>query len=527
MKRNSIAEKIIYGITALALLIIISIGAIVCYGVVVLSSRHYIEDTLDYAAVAAQAIQGDRIPVYSGSGVKDEYYYDTDSFLKSLCKEAELTGVSVFVPHDDEIVYVWDTGYDEMSNYLGEREHYDGLEKELVEKAFSGEPKRVCTRIRTEDKGQFLFAFSPVTDSRGIPVAVICVKRPYLDIKTILAQFILGISVSIILVSGLIMLIAYRLLKNNIIEPISILTGSAEKMVDRIERDEVVNIDIHTGDELETLAEAFTKMDVDLRDYIKELSAATAEKERIGAELSVAAQIQTDMLPKMKDDIIGRSEFTLAASSTPAKEVGGDFYDFFMVDDDHLALVMADVSGKGVPAAMFMVVSKVLLKSSMKAGMDPEEALTDVNQKLLEGNNMGMFVTVWIALIDLKTGDGVASNAGHEHPAVRRGGSIYELEKYKHSPALATVEDLQFKEHRFKLEPGDSLFVYTDGVTEASDSNKKLFGEDRLLVALNKDSDARPEELLKNVEDAINEFVGDAPQFDDITMMAFRYNGEG
>ena len=526
MKRNSIAEKMIYGIIALALMIIISIGALVCYGVVVLSSRHYIEDTLDYATVAAQAIQGDRIPVYSGSGVKDEYYYDTDSFLRSLCKEVDLTEISVVVPYDDEYVYVWDTGYDGEFFDLGETEEYDVLEKELVEKALSGASKGAYARMDMENEGQFLFVFSPVTDSRGMPVAVISVMRPYLDIKTILAQFILGISVSIILVSGLIMLIAYRVLKKSFLEPISILTRSAEKMVDRIERDEVVNVDIHTGDELETLAEAFSKMDVDLRDYIKELSAATAEKERIGTELNVAAQIQTDMLPKMNDDIIGRSEFILAASSTPAKEVGGDFYDFFMVDNDHLALVIADVSGKGVPAALFMVISKVLLKSSMKACMDPEEALADVNQKLLEGNNMGMFVTVWVALIDLKTGEGLASNAGHEHPAIRRGGSNYELEKYKHSPAIATIEGLRFKEHRFKLEPGDSLFVYTDGVTEASDSNKRLFGEERLVAALNKDSGAHPEKLLKSVENAIEEFVGDAQQFDDITMMAFRYNGK-
>ena len=209
----------------------------------------------------------------------------------------------------------------------------------------------------------------------------------------------------------------------------------------------------------------------------------------------------------------------------PAKEVGGDFYDFFLVDDDHIALVMADVSGKGVPAALFMVIAKTLIKNRAQLGESPAEILKNVNEQLCEGNEAELFVTVWLAIIEISTGKGVAANAGHEHPALRRAGGEYELVKYRHSPAVATMEGVRFREHEFELHPGDSLFVYTDGVPEATDASNELFGEKRTLAALNHNAKATPEELLRNVREWIDDFVGDAPQFDDITMMAFSYFG--
>ena len=297
-------------------------------------------------------------------------------------------------------------------------------------------------------------------------------------------------------------------------------------MVSNLERKETVNIDIHTNDELETLADAFTRMDIDIRDYIKELSSITAERERISGELDAAAKIQKGILPKRGMQYEDMEEFDLAASMTPAREVGGDFYDIFMTDDRHLALVIADVSGKGVPAALFMVAAKILIKYGMKQGMSPEEAFSAANKRLIESNDMELFVTAWLVLIDLDTGECTEVNAGHEHPAVRKSGGTFELVKYRHSPALAALEGMTFKERSFRLDPGDSLFVYTDGVTEATNSEMKLFGEERLINALNKNRGADPDELLNNVKASIDEFVGDAPQFDDITMLAFRYNGK-
>ena len=249
------------------------------------------------------------------------------------------------------------------------------------------------------------------------------------------------------------------------------------------------------------------------------------EKERIGAELNVATQIQADMLPRIFPAFPGRPEVDLYASMTPAKEVGGDFYDFFLIDDDHIGLVMADVSGKGVPAALFMVIAKTLIKNRAQLGESPAEILKNVNAQLCEGNEAELFVTVWLAVLELSTGKGKAANAGHEHPTIRRANGQYELVVYRHSPAVATMEGVRFREHSFELQPGDRLFVYTDGVPEATNAENELFGSDRMLAALNRDPDASPQELLGNVRKEIDEFVGEAPQFDDITMLSLVYNG--
>jgi len=281
-----------------------------------------------------------------------------------------------------------------------------------------------------------------------------------------------------------------------------------------------------TGDEIEVLAESFATLSARTLQYVDQVQRVTAEKERIGAELNMATDIQASQLPRLFPAFPNRAEFDIYASMTPAKEVGGDFYDFFLVDDDHIALVMADVSGKGVPAALFMMISRVLIKSHLQNGETPGEALENVNDQLCEGNETELFVTVWLAVVEISTGKGVAVNAGHEHPTLRRAGGQYELVTYRHSPAVATLEGIPYKEHGFELHPGDSLFVYTDGVAEATNADEELFGTDRMLAALNRDPDAKPEDVLRNVMNGINEFVAGAEQFDDITMLCLKYNGK-
>lgn len=280
-----------------------------------------------------------------------------------------------------------------------------------------------------------------------------------------------------------------------------------------------------TGDEVEALAESFADISTKTVQYVEEVKRVTGEKERIGAELSMATNIQESQLPHDFPPYPERKEFDLYASMTPAREVGGDFYDFFLVDHDHLCMVIADVSGKGIPAALFMMIARIMIKTRIQSGETPGAALEHVNQQLLEGNDAGMFVTVWLAVFDIRTGDGLAVNAGHEHPALRRSGGAYELVKYRHSPAVAAIEDIPFRQHTFHLNPGDSLFVYTDGVPEATNRDNVLFGTDRMLVALNRRSGASPRETLDDVTDGILDFTEDAEQFDDITMLCFSYYG--
>ena len=285
-------------------------------------------------------------------------------------------------------------------------------------------------------------------------------------------------------------------------------------------------IKVITNDEIGDLAVSFNHMAISLKDYIANLTQVTAEKEKIGAELNVAAQIQSDMLPSIFPPFPEKKEFDLYATMDPAKEVGGDFYDFFLIDDDHLCMVMADVSGKGVPAALFMVITKTLIKNRAQLGGSPSEILEYANDQLCVGNEAELFVTVWVAILEISTGKGVAANAGHEHPVLMRAGGEYELIKYKHSPAVATIEGIPFKEHEFELHKGDRLFVYTDGVPEATDSDNELFGTDRMLDVLNANKESTVEDTLVNIKKAMDKFVGDAPQFDDITMLVFNYYGK-
>ncbi len=241
-----------------------------------------------------------------------------------------------------------------------------------------------------------------------------------------------------------------------------------------------------TRDEIEVLARAFSNMSQKMRGYVREIVDITAEKQRLDTELSVAADIQINMLPNHFPAFPEREEFDLYAVMDPAKEVGGDFYDFFLIDDDHLALVMADVSGKGVPAALFMVISKTLIKNvTLSDGCSgPGEILSDVNDRLCEGNEDSMFVTVWLGILTISTGQLVSASAGHEYPVFYRRESGFRMEKDPHGPALGAMEGMRFREMQWQMNPGDLLFLYTDGVPEATDASMELFGNERMLQAL-------------------------------------------
>lgn len=305
------------------------------------------------------------------------------------------------------------------------------------------------------------------------------------------------------------------------------------KNVERIGKGEFdQKVEVESSDEIGILADAFNNMLDDLHDYIEKLTTVTAEKERIGAELDLATQIQADMLPSIFPAFPGRREFDIYATMTPAKEVGGDFYDFFLIDGDHLGIVMADVSGKGVPAALFMVIAKTLIKNRCQMvttdgqPYSTAEILSFVNEQLCEGNEAELFVTVWLGILQISTGKVIASNAGHEYPAVCRAGGVYELIKTKNSPAVAAMEGMRFREYEFELYPGDSLYIYTDGVPEAMDNKNELFGNERMLTVLNEDPAASADELLSRIQERIDAFVGSAPQFDDITMLCLKYYGD-
>lgn len=283
---------------------------------------------------------------------------------------------------------------------------------------------------------------------------------------------------------------------------------------------------VDTDDEIGSLAQSFNHMTESLRKYMTDLKEATAREERIAGELSVATNIQVSMLPRNFDEFnSSRTEFELFADMTPAKEVGGDFYDFFIIDDDHLALVMADVSGKGVPAALFMVRAKTMIKNRAMVGGAPSEVIAYVNDMLCEGNEEDLFVTVWFGILTISTGHVDYVDAGHEYPAICRAGGKFAAEEDVHSVPVATLEGMKFKQGSFELGKGDIVYLYTDGVTEANDPEGEMFGMARLMEALNSDTTASVKDIDANVRRAIAEFVKDEPQFDDTTSLVFKYKG--
>lgn len=308
-----------------------------------------------------------------------------------------------------------------------------------------------------------------------------------------------------------------KVFADRVVQPLQIL----QKDVQMISKGNLEHrAKIIQDDEIGELANAFNNMSASLQEYIKNLSSVMAEKERIGAELNVATQIQADMLPSIFPAFPEREEFDIYATMQPAKEVGGDFYDFFLIDDDHLAVVIADVSGKGVPAALFMVIAKTLLKNRAQMGDSPAKVLEVVNNQLCENNKAEMFVTVWFGVMQISTGKIVAANAGHEKPIIRKADGEFEIFKDKHGFVMGGMEGMKYKEYELEIEKGGCLFVYTDGVPEATSSDSELFGMERLVQVLNEEKDAPLPDILKSVKGSIDKFVKDAPQFDDITMLA-------
>lgn len=360
----------------------------------------------------------------------------------------------------------------------------------------------------------------------GSTAAVVGVEIPMATLQKTLSDYVSHSVLSMLVVTVLCLAVYVHILYRSIIAPINLIAAEASSFVKEENQVSAELQKIRTGDEIQTLSETLLKMEQDINHYIDNLTKVTAEKERISAELNVATQIQADMLPRIFPAFPDRQEFDIFATMNPAKEVGGDFYDFFLTDPDHLALVVADVSGKGIPAALFMVISKTLIKNQAQMGDSPKEILRAVNDQLCENNEAEMFVTVWLGILEISTGVLTAVNAGHEYPIMRKAGGAYELLDDPHGFVMGVMPGMQYQEYEIEMHRGDSIYVYSDGAPDAVNLQEEQFERERLLVSLNQVPDALPEELLRQVKGDIDRFVGDAAQFDDITMLCMRYCGE-
>ena len=514
--------KLLLGLVAMAAILVMILAPSIARLYRTRMEEQYSKLAFGQASVAADLIDGDRVEQYYLTGEKDAYYEEIHRYLLDAKEKMGLKYFYVVVPEDEVMFYIWDAGVAGEDGVcdLGDTDAYYGGGNELMHSAFAVDAEQTILITNNEEYGYLASAYVAILNRAGTPVALASVDISMDMIDQQIRQF-LGLTLCVVLVVLLFSIFAYYYyVRRILIRPLGTLHHAAIGLVEsRMENLSDFKVDLHTGDELEDLSDSFRYMVSELNEYIRDLSRVTAEKERIGAELDVARHIQASMLPCIFPAFPERHEFDIYASMTPAKEVGGDFYDFFLVDDDHLAIVMADVSGKGVPAALFMMISKTLLKSAAQSGLSPKAVLEKVNNQLCENNDAEMFVTVWLGILEISTGKMKCANAGHEYPAIMRRGGGFQLFKDKHGLVLAGMEGARYREYELELNEGDRLFVYTDGVPEATNADTVLYGTDRMLHALNEAKDLSCCELLASLHRDVDAFVGAADQFDDITML--------
>lgn len=356
-----------------------------------------------------------------------------------------------------------------------------------------------CYCMYQETEGYIIVAVMPRSEaalSRNVAVGVTTVMQ----VIIFTALFVL------------IFILVKKLVVDNIYKINDSLAAITEGELDTV-------VDVRSHVEFEDLSDDINSTVGTLKRYIKDAEA------RIDAELAFAKAIQHSALPSVFPPYPNRKEFDIWASMHTAKEVGGDFYDYYFVDEETLAFLIADVSGKGIPAAMFMMTAKTLLKSYAETGMSVEKVFIHANEELCEGNDTGMFVTAWMGLLNTKTGLVTFANAGHNPPAVKHSDGTFTYLKTRPGFVLAGMEGVRYRRCEVQLEPGDIIYLYTDGVTEAVNINEELYGEERLLTILNANADAGTETICEEVKVNVDAFAGEAPQFDDITMICLKYNG--
>ena len=457
---------------------------------------------------------------------KTEKYKDLQDMLKHLCAGTQASEIDMVILYPKE----------EMGIYI-----VDAREVELIKcgELFDIEKKYFDEQTQTFKGFYSQSRFFGRVWTSGIPVYNNTAKgfSVYItaDIPTkVINGQVFGYIVRLAafsLLFGVLISVGFAFSsRRDLVRPVKEISGLAENFMDGYDKrtksggrsDVFSKVDPGKIDEINVLLKSMQTMESEMNGYLEDLKTATAEKERISLELDLASKIQAAMIPSIFPPFPERKEFSIYASMTPAKEVGGDFYDFFLIDDDHLGIVMADVSGKGIPAALLMMVTKIIVKNYTLMHNSPSKVLELVNNQICSNNQAEMFVTVWLGILTISEGRVVASNAGHEYPIIKKGSGSFEVLKDKHGFVIGGLEDSKYTEYEFFLGKGDTLFVYTDGLLESTNSSEELFGMDRILEHLNITKDANPEMILDHMKNAVKGFVGEAQQFDDLTMLAIK-----
>ena len=453
-----------------------------------------------------------------------EVYQNIRTAINDVRRNTSSTAIcySLLFPEDNRGLYIFDSS---DYNVLPCGEWYDidlakfRSDPAATFEAFVGDSP-TYGKVRTN--GPIVYE-----DGNGI-IAVLLADIPVTYIYRAGRGFLFQTGAVALIVTALICAGVAAVLHRMVTQPLQEISSTAKNFVKGFARRNGTYEQTHVFDsadggeitELCDLADSLKKMEAEMNEYLCNIENLSAERARISTELELAEKIQKNMLPNIFPAFPERPEFEIFAEMRPAKEVGGDFYDFFLIDDDHLGLVIADVSGKGIPGALFMMMSKILVSNAAMMNMKPSEVLYTVNNAIYKNNENDMFVTVWFGIMTISTGHVIASNGGHEYPVLRAADGKFELLKDLHGFVLGGMEDMDYQDYEFDIEAGGTLFLYTDGLPEATNTEGKPFGLERVVSQLNETPDAAPDELIDRMNKAADTFVGEEPQFDDMTMMA-------
>ena len=528
----SLAFRIIGSIVSLILIYNLIVQTIGYFQFTESLTKEYNDSAFRTAETAVTLVDGDKIEEYLRTHGDSDEYRDRLNRMDILCDKQNVTLIYVIaVDTSDYGRFVniynsvnknssysrWEIGYQRDTT----NEEYARVYKDIYENGLQR-----GTVLRTKDlrgKEPHITSLVPVKDSNGDVQAILCVQRPVLELITGRQKYLEMVGAIAVMLSVIACVSVAFFLRHQFVKPIKQISSEAARFAKENTAVQHESLQyISNIRELRELGSSVEKMETDTLQYMQNLMQVTADRERIDTELSLATRIQANMMPNIFPAFPDRNEFDIHASMTPAKEVGGDFYDFFLIDDDHLGLVMADVSGKGVPAALFMMMAKILLYNYAMMGGTPHEVLERLNSTICKNNDDSMFVTVWFGIYTISTGKVVAANAGHEYPIIKHADRGFEILKDRHGFVIGGMSGLKYRDYEFDLEQGDMLFLYTDGVPDATDAEGNMFGSQRLLETLNRSSDCSAAELLDAVRTDVEGFVGLAPQFDDLTMLALK-----
>ena len=480
------------------------------------------------ASAACECLNPDEFENYLSSGIKDEEWNGINKILQDFVDKFDLNLLYVSsVKGSDytEITYFYNpvkkggkwTEFPFLYSEHYEEPNYNKSAKRVFE---NGET--IVRHTFKTRSGSHITAMTPVRNSSGQIVAVLGAQKTIQEYVNAGHNYINLVIIVEILFAALFFSLFTFYFSHFLIKPLTLITRETDHFASFGGQPSDRLLEIKNHDEIGILAHSVHQMEYDICRNMEELKNVTAEKERISTELSVAAKIQSDMLPKDYPAYPDRKDFDLFATMTPAKEVGGDLYDYILLDPDHLMITVGDVSGKGVPAALFMGKCKVLIALYALLGLQPKEILERANIQLCKGNESGLFVTCWLGIFTFSTGELKFANAGHPFPVLYQDGEFSYLNN-KPNFVLGSMDLINYNEHSITLKKGSRIFIYTDGVTEATDSKDELYGDERLLEAMKKTEHLSAPETLKKVRESIDEFVGTAEQFDDITMLTFEW----